>query len=550
MPPRKVTSAVPTGSPSKRKARVVSDSSVEFIDVPTPSRPKKRQANSKTKPTKGDRTLYDTFPMDSINDQLDALLGQKEEAADIAVGESDTPRRPSRTRTKTEKGKLLEESIIPPKGKSSPKPKPKVKAQDSDEFPHTPSPSRAFDKPSVKKPTPKSSGKRRVSPESASPGNAVGGSVDGEDESPEDMVDDENADKVEVLNREHQRSRSDSETNQPRLGLYHVDDDSADEDNGTTTYSETPEDEDKIDPDVVMCKALQDPALYRIYDNLPRLGPFRDAHAFKPIGTVQRVQFTAFVEGYPNAQSSMNFVNGLRFVSTDHFVNTSRADPALLSAYSDRIVMAGGKTNMVGIMLGALKECYIVREYRAGSSTNPYIIHRVTIVPLPQEIRRDSTVWGQVLGYNKIVSSMSSDGISFHTHPQANSAILASPQTPVKSRPGYFMTAPSPSASTSRSEAGVSRTTFPGSRVFEDHIPIYDGCGKTGRQFTFSDTDFRELHTFPLYRGGREDVMSESIVAVGYTVNLFSRTVAGVAANQLSTNLQFLILLGMTIPEV
>ncbi|KAF8877979.1 hypothetical protein BD779DRAFT_1677050 [Infundibulicybe gibba] len=112
------------------------------------------------------------------------------------------------------------------------------------------------------------------------------------------------------------------------------------------------------------------------------------------------------------------------------------------------------------------------------------------------------------------------------------------------------MTAPSPSASTSRNEADVGRTTFPGSRAFEDHIPIYDGRGKTGRQFTFSDTDFRELHTFPLYRGGREDVTSESVVAVGYTVNLFSRTVAGAVTNQLSTNLQFLILLGMTIPEV
>jgi hypothetical protein len=76
-------------------------------------------------------------------------------------------------------------------------------------------------------------------------------------------------------------------------------------------------------------------------------------------------------------------------------------------------------------------------------------------------------------------------------------------------------------------------------------VPIYDGRPvKGGREFTFSETDFSKLSTWPLYEKGAQDLPYDAIVSVGYTLNTFGEGPRG-GPNGLSTNLHFVILLAL-----
>ncbi|KAF8890906.1 hypothetical protein BD779DRAFT_1468999 [Infundibulicybe gibba] len=265
-----------------------------------------------------------------------------------------------------------------------------------------------------------------------------------------------------------------------------------------------------ISTDSVMCKKIQDPALYDIYRRLPPLGPLRMVHAFGGKG--------------------------------DEPAEQPRG-PALLGTHTRRVVMANTSINMVGIMLGMLTEWYLYRDHIAGSSNKPYITHKVSIIPLAQEFRRDTTVWGQILKFHNIVAQITEDGLSFHTCPKSSAGPepTSSPSTPRKPRGDIYVKVSS-TLSASASQDGTSSSTpafYPGSRAFEDDIPIYDGRGRNGPPFNFTAKNFEDIRTFPLYHGGHADILVGALVAVGYTLNMYGERA------QLSTNIQFLILLGV-----
>ena len=73
-------------------------------------------------------------------------------------------------------------------------------------------------------------------------------------------------------------------------------------------------------------------------------------------------------------------------------------------------------------------------------------------------------------------------------------------------------------------------------------VPIYDGRANAGTGFSFTDKDFAGLTNLPLYRGGKRDLTDRAVVAVGYTVGTWEARES--KENYLSTNLQFVILLG------
>jgi hypothetical protein len=71
-------------------------------------------------------------------------------------------------------------------------------------------------------------------------------------------------------------------------------------------------------------------------------------------------------------------------------------------------------------------------------------------------------------------------------------------------------------------------------------VPIYDGRPDIDRKgFSFSDTDFRNLSTWPLYKGGSVELPVESVVSVIYTLG----TYRGSAGPVLTSNLISVILL-------
>jgi hypothetical protein len=75
-------------------------------------------------------------------------------------------------------------------------------------------------------------------------------------------------------------------------------------------------------------------------------------------------------------------------------------------------------------------------------------------------------------------------------------------------------------------------------------VPIYDGRSKAGRPFSFSDHDFQNLSSFPLYREGNKDLPHNAVVAVGYTLSTYFGERSGMSI--LSSNIQFVIFLGVT----
>lgn len=73
-------------------------------------------------------------------------------------------------------------------------------------------------------------------------------------------------------------------------------------------------------------------------------------------------------------------------------------------------------------------------------------------------------------------------------------------------------------------------------------VPVYDGRAVKERDgFSFTDADFENLSSWPLYKGGPTEVPLDAVVSVGYTLG----TYRGNAGHVLSSNLIFVILLAL-----
>jgi hypothetical protein len=75
-------------------------------------------------------------------------------------------------------------------------------------------------------------------------------------------------------------------------------------------------------------------------------------------------------------------------------------------------------------------------------------------------------------------------------------------------------------------------------------VPIYDGREtSTHSAFQFTDEDFRNLPSWPLYQEGSCEIPLDAVVAVGYTLSTY---VGNSGLRCLSTNAQFVVLLALT----
>ncbi|KAF8877033.1 hypothetical protein BD779DRAFT_1475393 [Infundibulicybe gibba] len=295
----------------------------------------------------------------------------------------------------------------------------------------------------------------------------------------------------------------------------------------------------------VMVKDLQHPKLYTIYDGLPVLNQFRDVVLFggRPNVTVERADFGVVIQGLPK-QSVLIILCALTFTRSDFFVNTARVNPDCLGMDRHKLVIANTTTPAVCIMVGTVSFCELIQgSYTSGS----YTCHRIGIIPFAQEMRRDSSVWGMKLGgWNNIVGPVESGGFAFHSRPKTYTQPVQSPQTPEKKKSKMSMMINMNSPSGSRTTTPVNgRGVYLSSRSFEDPVPIYDGRGKTTSPFKFTGKDFDRLTTMPLYRKGHEDLPNDAIVAVGYTLNTYISHYNGGSSEHLSVNVQFVILLAI-----
>ncbi|KAF8884362.1 hypothetical protein BD779DRAFT_1787287 [Infundibulicybe gibba] len=510
MPPRKTAGSKVAG---KRRRILSDDSDVEVVDANVS--PRKKQATAKELTT-FQEPIFNLLNQPDLSAELDALLDAAPDSQ--TVGNRPRPR-PIRSRTKTEKGKLLTESKRDTRKATTP---PVVGGFGSDDdlpehiLPVNPEPAGAS---TFTLALPASAPTDATQPDQgltlleslyddvAVDSDGAGG-ADGRARCDSDLSSIDGEDAVSERLGSDNRNVNESST-----------DSALDVNSNALAFTEP-----------VMVPDFQHPKLRPIYDNLPILSHFRDIVPFggRMNTTIERADFEVVIQCLPKPTVSI-VLRGLTFARSGFFVNTARVDPTCLGMEARRLVIANTSTTAVCIMIGTVLSCDLIGSYTSG----PYTTHRIAILPFAQEMRRDSSVWGMKLGgWNKIVGPVESGGFGFHTRPKSNSQ-----QWPVQCC--------SPNSEEDEKHNVIDQGGYPSSRSFEEGVPIYDGRAKTSLPFKFTDKDFDRLTSLPLYRNGQEDLPVDAVVAVGYTLNTYDRRYNGGSTEQLSSNVHFVILLGI-----
>jgi hypothetical protein len=90
-------------------------------------------------------------------------------------------------------------------------------------------------------------------------------------------------------------------------------------------------------------------------------------------------------------------------------------DPKHLYADNHRLKNADGKTLTIGIMTGTTTESFLLSPCEGGPRHSPWNMHKITIAPFTQEMRRDTSLWGLVLDFHIIAGLTTSLGFTFST---------------------------------------------------------------------------------------------------------------------------------------
>ncbi|GLB39708.1 hypothetical protein LshimejAT787_0702180 [Lyophyllum shimeji] len=235
---------------------------------------------------------------------------------------------------------------------------------------------------------------------------------------------------------------------------------------------------------------------------------------------------------------------GLAFERADRFVNTARIDPNELVVESGRLKLADSKRQVICVMMGIVTESFLFHPVLSGSQRSQTNTHKLTIAPAQQEMRRDTSVWGLLFDFPEpVIMGPSGDlGFSFSTYGEdkAPRALQggskrgdSAPATPQKtSKYAVQIKSPSVSKSTSTSVNPI---------AYEDTIPVYDGRPtEDAKGFLFTDADFQALPKWRRFEGNRSEIPVDSVVAVGYTVGTYG-SLGSANARYLSSNIQFAI---------
>ena len=110
-----------------------------------------------------------------------------------------------------------------------------------------------------------------------------------------------------------------------------------------------------------------------------------------------------------------SFLKALTFCRSNQYINTARINPALLYVENSRLRIKDKKYLAICVMSGTLTESFLIASSEAGPRHSPYSIHKVTVAPMEQEMRRDASVWGMLFDFHVITGMMSPAGFAFTT---------------------------------------------------------------------------------------------------------------------------------------
>jgi hypothetical protein len=124
--------------------------------------------------------------------------------------------------------------------------------------------------------------------------------------------------------------------------------------------------------------------------------------------------------------SCSRLVRALLFTKSGFFVNPARASPDDFVAEAGRLKVKDPSSMAVCIMTGIVTECALIGEGYTGGPENVKTVHKVSLAPFRQEFRRDTTLWGLILGFESVSCGISAEGLSFTTRPKTVTAPIFS----------------------------------------------------------------------------------------------------------------------------
>lgn len=84
------------------------------------------------------------------------------------------------------------------------------------------------------------------------------------------------------------------------------------------------------------------------------------------------------------------------------YVNLAWTDPKDLYVDECHIKNIDGKKLSIGMMTGTVTESFLFTPVQGGPDNDPWTLHRITIMPFTQDIRRESSLWGLLLGFELV----------------------------------------------------------------------------------------------------------------------------------------------------
>ncbi|KAF8324384.1 hypothetical protein F5887DRAFT_1086609 [Amanita rubescens] len=294
------------------------------------------------------------------------------------------------------------------------------------------------------------------------------------------------------------------------------------------------EDFEPIDTDL-MPLVFQDMKLRLDYVTVPPL-VYAEMHSTNQNGNNHQLELYSPVWAALNTEDDplcrRRFRNAVRFQSSLPYINPARASTDLATRDGDRLVLSGPgnrRQNAVFLTTGVVNECQLITPGYFGTSSS-YLARRITIYPLHTEHQRTAAFIGNLLNHETYLSTLYNGIMSFATR-SGNGGATSSPSTPTRRGCPVLKL---------RQQAS---TIYPGSRGFNETVPVYDARGKSDWMFTTAN--MAQLAQLPLYKGGASDPPADSVVTVGYAVNEYPCTNAAYHGSPVaSLNVLFVIIIG------
>ena len=118
--------------------------------------------------------------------------------------------------------------------------------------------------------------------------------------------------------------------------------------------------------------------------------------------------------GYLPLTSSLRAVtHGLCFDSYNLFINCTWVCPSILKFNEYKVKIAASGQLAIGITIGLVTECCVVKSAYSGHPRFQYLAHSITISGFGQEMRHEMSAWGQVIGFDTIPGFLSPMGLKF-----------------------------------------------------------------------------------------------------------------------------------------